>query len=176
MPDARTRLVQIIAADIARSGLGDRSMRDLAIAAGTSHRMLNYHFGSRVGLVAAIVEHVEATQRRLLIELATPGIAAGDLVLALWTRLTSPALLPSVRLFFECVAAGSGVEFTSPWLDDAGAIAAELGLDIDAVDLRIGVAITRGLLIDVLTTGDPGPANEAMLRYVEIALPRKGRS
>ena len=79
---------------------------DLAAAVGTSHRMLIYHFGSRVGLVTAIVEEVEARQRALMRELAaaSPHADSADMVRAVWTQVTSPDVLPFVQLFFEAVA------------------------------------------------------------------------
>ena len=64
--DARAELLDRVVADVAEHGLTDRSLRDIAAAVGTSHRMLLYHFGSRQGLVAAIVQSVEAAQRQLL--------------------------------------------------------------------------------------------------------------
>ena len=91
-------------ADIGAHGLADRSLRDLALAAGSSHRMIIYHFGSRAGLVAALVETVES----------------------------------------------------------------RLGVQPNTVDLRLGVAVTRGWLIDVLATGDAGPATLAIERFVAM--------
>ena len=45
------------------AGIGDRSLRDIAAAVGTSHRMLIHHFGSREGLLTEVVRTVEANQR-----------------------------------------------------------------------------------------------------------------
>src|SRR6202042_45384 len=47
-------------------GMGDLSLRALAAALGTSHRMLIHHFGSKEGLWVAIVHEVERRQRELL--------------------------------------------------------------------------------------------------------------
>ena len=107
MGDARTALLDRIVADVAEHGLRDRSLRDLATAAGSSHRMVLYHFESRDGLVAAIVESVEAAQRDLLVELAADAPDARSLVLALWERVSAPELRSFVRLFFETVATTS---------------------------------------------------------------------
>ena len=92
MNDARTRLLERIVADVGANGLGDRSLRDLAVAVGSSHRMLHYHFGSRAGVVTALVELVEASQRALLDELADGTNDPAELVLALWARVSSPAM------------------------------------------------------------------------------------
>jgi AcrR family transcriptional regulator len=168
MGDGRQRLTELLAAEIGANGLNDRSLRELAAAVGSNHRMLNYHYGSRAGLVAALVNHVEDSQRKLLRQLAEQAASPGELLLTLWTHLATPAMLPSVRLFFECVSAGAGQQLTDPWLKIGAAAATTIGVDIDPTDLRIGIAVTRGLLIDVLTTGDPGPATKAIERYVQI--------
>jgi AcrR family transcriptional regulator len=157
--------------DVAVHGLADRSLRDVAAAVGSSHRMLNYHFGSRPQLVAAIVFEIEARQRQLLLELAEVAASPADLVLMLWDRLIDPAMLPYVRLFFECVATAPGHDLTDPWLQTGETAAAVAGATSDAVDLRLGVAVTRGLLIDVIATGDTTAATAALRRFVELAQP-----
>jgi AcrR family transcriptional regulator len=170
--DARSVLLDRVVADVAEHGLTNRSLRDIAAAVGTSHRMLLYHFGSREGLVSAIVDAVEAAQRRLLRELAAETRDPAELVLALWERVSSAPLRPFVRLFFESLAATAATErgrdVTSPWLDDAADVSATLGVEADAVDLRLGIAVTRGLLVDVLTTGDVEPATVALRRFLEL--------
>ena len=101
-------------AEAAANGLADRSLRDLATAAGTSHRMLLFHFESRAGLVSAIVDAVESAQRDLLDELAEQVSSPAELVLALWNRVSSREMRPFVRLFFECVALTGGAGLTDP--------------------------------------------------------------
>jgi AcrR family transcriptional regulator len=169
--NARAELLDRVVAAVAEHGLTDRSLRDIAAAVGTSHRMLLYHFGSRQGLVAAIVRSVEEAQRQLLRELATETNDPAALVIALWDRVSSPELRPFVRLFFESLAASAGSDtprdLTSPWLDEAAHISAVAGIDADPVDVRLGIALTRGLLIDVLVTGDAEPATAALRRFLE---------
>ena len=66
MSSPRDELLARCVAWFAEHGVGDTSLRTLAAAVGTSHRMLIYHFGSREGLLAAVVESVELTERSLL--------------------------------------------------------------------------------------------------------------
>lgn len=168
MEDARAQLLEAVIADVAAHGIGDRSLRDLARSVGSSHRMLLYHFGSRAGLVAAVVAAVEAAQRELLREVAAEVDGPAELVVALWERVTSEELRPFVRLFFEAVSAMRDGDLTQSWLDDAEEVTAMLGLAFDPVDVRLGVAVTRGLLIDVLATGETGPATASLRRFVEL--------
>jgi len=171
---ARDELLARVVADVAEHGIGDRSLRELAASVGSSHRMLLYHFGSREGLVAAIVESVERSQREALLELAADTDDPHELVRRLWTRVSAPELRPFVRLFFEALAASgdAGADRTAPWLDVAVDVTAEVGVAFDPVDIRLGVAVTRGLLVDVLMTGDVDEATAALERFVELWEPR----
>ena len=51
----RRQLLEALFEEFARGGIGDRSLRDVAAAVGTSQRMLLHHFGSRDDLIIAIV-------------------------------------------------------------------------------------------------------------------------
>ncbi|MGB5952636.1 MAG: hypothetical protein WBG57_09015 [Ornithinimicrobium sp.] len=168
MTDARTKLLAALINEAAAGGLADRSLRDLAGAVGTSHRMLLFHFKSRAGLVSAIVEAVEAAQRNLLDELVDQVSSPAELILALWARVSSSEMRPFVRLFFEGVALTGGTGLTDPWLDTAADVSRRLGITVDQAELRLGVAVSRGLLIDVLATGDAREATESIARFVEI--------
>ena len=168
MTEARSKLLERIMEETAANGLADRSLRDVATAVGSSHRMILFHFGSRAGLVSAIVETVEATQRQLLEELVDHVADPSELVLALWEQVSSAELRPFVRLFFECVALTGGKGLTDPWLEVADVVADKLGITVDESDLRMGVALTRGLLIDVLATGDTSQATRSLERFIEI--------
>src|SRR3954465_12839216 len=104
MADARDDLLERVLTEVAANGLTDRSMRELATAVGSSHRMLLYHFGSRDGLVAAIVDAGGAAQRETPRGLAPAAHPPADLVRRLWAQVSSPELRPFVRLFFETLA------------------------------------------------------------------------
>ncbi|BBY41658.1 hypothetical protein MMAN_57920 [Mycobacterium mantenii] len=99
--ERRRQLLDALIAEFATGGIGDRSLREVAAAVGTSHRMLLHHFGSREDLLVAIVEEVERRQMGLLAEL--PADPAGSFA-AMWADLRRPELRESERLFFECYA------------------------------------------------------------------------
>ena len=168
MSEARAALLERIIGEVARNGLADRSLREIAEAAGSSHRMVLYHFGSRDGLVAAIVEATEAAQREVLLALAGEVASPSELVMALWHRVSSIELRPFVRLFFDCVATTGGAGLTDPWLDVSRTVTAAMGVEFAEDDIRLGVAVTRGLLVDVLATGDVEPATRSLERFVEL--------
>ncbi len=168
MSKARSNLLANIMEEAGTNGLADRSLRDLATAVGSSHRMLLFHFGSRAGLVSAIVETVETTQRDMFEALADSAASPSELMLAIWEQVSAKELRPFVRLFFECVALTGGRGLTDPWLEVADTAATKLGVRRDHTELRMGVALMRGLLIDVLAADDASEATASIERFIEI--------
>jgi AcrR family transcriptional regulator len=167
----RRELLQEVIVTMAATGIGARSLRDIAAAAGTSHRMLLHHFGSRDELLVAVVEEVERRQMQTLA--ALPGEPM-DAARALWANLHAPELRPFERLFFECYArAAQGEEpFTrllpgavDAWLAVAGERAAN---GVDATSIRLGLAVTRGLLLDLIATGDGEGVDAAYERFLTL--------
>ena len=104
-PDLRRRreLLDAVVDECAANGVGGRSLRELADAVGTSHRMLLHHFGSRDELMLAVVDEVERRQMTLLSELMADGTGFA----AMWEHLRRPELRALERLFFECYARGA---------------------------------------------------------------------
>lgn len=163
---ARDDLLAAALAHVTAHGIGEMSLRTLAAELGTSHRMLIYHFGSREGLLVAIVQAVEEQQRERLAALAAdPDLPPAELARRFTEQLFEPALWPSERLFFElygqalqgrphATALLDGV--VELWLDPVADLLVRLG--VPAADARaharLGVAVTRGLLLDLLATGD----------------------
>lgn len=170
--DSRDALLAKVLAFAADGGLADRSLREIAAGAGTSHRMLLYHFGSREGLLAAIVTAIEARQRAAMTAMA--GDTPREIMTALWARVSSPELRPFVRLFFEVFAlATRGAPgttdllggLTTSWLDEAAAAA---GDDADRTAMRLGVAVSRGLLLDLLAGAPKDEVDKAYDLFVRL--------
>ncbi len=165
--DARSALLAAVIDSIERNGLGARSLRDLAVDAGTSHRMLIHHFGSRDGLLIAIVDAVEARQREVLQTL--PGNAADAMTIA-WKGVVDPSLRPFERLFFECYARGAQGEppfdRLIPALVDDWLAAVPRGRS--RVQARLGLAVIRGLLLDLVATDDQRGVDQAMREFINL--------
>ena len=169
-PDARRRreLLDALVEEFAAGGIGDRSLRELAQAVGTSHRMLLHHFGSRGDLLVAIVLEVERRQMAVLRDLpASPaeGIAA------MWADVRRPELRPFERLFFECYARGAQGEkpyarivpgAVDAWLADVEV------MTIDPAFARLALAVIRGLLLDLVATGDDTGVDAAAQVFVGL--------
>ena len=163
--DPRAALLESVVDTITREGLGARSLRDLARGAGTSHRMLIHHFGSRDGLLVAIVEEVEARQRELFENV--PDDTA-DAIATMWNRLADPSMWPFERLFFECLARGAQGEepFDQllPGLIDDWLALVPPGRRRDQA--RLGVAVIRGLLLDLVATEDRAGVDRALEQFL----------
>jgi AcrR family transcriptional regulator len=147
------------------AGFGERSLREIAAGVGTSHRMLIYHFGGRDGLLAEVVGRVEAQTRAVLAVLASSVTDPIELGRAFWRGLADPTMAPAERLFFEIYAqALYGREWTdafrasviAAWTGPIEEMFRALGFSRREARLRtrIGIATTRGLLMDLLITGD----------------------
>ena len=162
--EAREALLAKVMAAVARDGLADRSLREIAASAGTSHRMLIYHFGSREGLLAAIVAAMEARQRAAMLAMA--GGTPRELMIGLWRQVSSPEVRPFVRLFFEVFPLANRDSLTAPWLDDASVAAERLGVPVDRAALRLGVAVSRGLLLDLLAGAPQEEVDQAYELFV----------
>jgi AcrR family transcriptional regulator len=175
--DTRERLLAAAVDYAAEHGLADLSLRALAAGLGTSHRMLIFHFGSKEGLLVEVVRAVEAQQRALLEELrADPEQDLLDQLRAFWQHLTSPALWPYERLFFEVYAQGlQGKQPAARLLEDAiqawlmpiTDLLASQGVPVQEAqaEARLAIAVTRGLLLDLLATGDLAAVDAAMDRF-----------
>jgi AcrR family transcriptional regulator len=173
---ARERLLARTVQQALDSGIADLSLRQLAAAIGTSHRMLLYHFGSREGLLVSVTRAVEEQQRAAMLESLTTVEDAR----ASWARLSDPQLWPQERLFFELYAyALRGRPGTEGFLDGIieswvapvakALVAAGADERRARADARLGVAVVRGLLLDLLATGDRSAVTEAYERFLEQA-------
>jgi AcrR family transcriptional regulator len=164
--ERRQELLDAVVKECAANGIGDRSLRDIAAAVGTSHRMLLHHFGSRNELLLAIVEEVERRQRALLRELPTEPPAA---IAAMWADLRRPDLRPFERLFFECYA--RGVQGEQPFARMLpGAVNAWLA-EAETTDpalVRLGLAVMRGLLLDLVATDDRRGVDAAAQAFADL--------
>ena len=171
----RDRLLDAAVGHALDQGIVDLSLREIASAIGTSHRMLIYHFGSREGLLVAVVREVERRQREMI---AWESLTADD-ARRTWARLVDPSLRTQERLFFEIyVHALLGRPGTEGFLDEAlegwiSPIVESLtgsGVEPDEARAvaRLGVAVTRGLLLDLLATGDSAGVTRAYELFASL--------
>ncbi|MFF4775779.1 TetR/AcrR family transcriptional regulator [Microtetraspora fusca] len=157
----------------AAHGVGDASLRSIATGLGTSHRMLIHHFGSREGLLSEVVREVEARQRAALADLAVDDLPLRESWLRFWDKLVEATLIYG-RLFFEFsahamqdrpYAQGLRNDLVAVWLPPLTEICRQSGMGPEEARAyaRLSLAATRGLLFDLLLTGDRKGVDEALL-------------
>ena len=176
----RDKLLQGAIDYVAHNGITDLSLRRLAEALGTSHRMLIHHFGSKEGLWVAIVHEVERRQRAILADLVpAPDVPVAEAMRAWWRHISDPSLWPNERLFFELY--GQAVQgrphtvqmldgIIDDWLEPAAEINMAYGLARDEAraHARLGIAVTRGLLLDLVATREVEAVNAAMDAFIDV--------
>ena len=97
-----------------------------------------------------------------------------------WERLSDPQLWPQERLFFELYAYAlrgrPGTEgfldgIVESWVAPVAAALVEAGANEPTAraDARLAVAVVRGLLLDLLATGDRAGVTEAYERFLQRA-------
>jgi AcrR family transcriptional regulator len=165
---------------VAQNGITDLSLRQLAAALGTSHRMLIHHFGSKEGLWVAIVREVENRQRATLADMVpAPDMPPDEAMRAWWRHISDPSLWPNERLFYELY--GQAIQgrphtvemldgIIEDWLEPAIEINMAFGLDREEAraHARLGIAVTRGLLLDLVATRDVEGVDAAMEAFIDI--------
>ncbi|UOZ06288.1 TetR/AcrR family transcriptional regulator [Amycolatopsis sp. WQ 127309] len=161
----RAKLLDAAIDHIAHHGGASESLRALAAGLGTSHRMLIYHFGSKEGLLTAVAREVEARQRAALAD-----VGEGR---EFWRRLTDEDLRANEKLFFQLYGQALGGTpgttgflngVVDDWLGPIEALLARYGVpEADRpAHARLSLAVTRGLLLDLVTTGDRAAVDAAM--------------
>jgi AcrR family transcriptional regulator len=174
---SKERLLDAVTAYVGDHGVADLSLRRLATEIGTSHRMLIYHFSSKEGLLVEVIRAVEERQRETLADLGEETESSPtETRRRMWQVLSDPALWASERLFFEVY--GQALQrrpHTAHFLDDvveswlgpaaALSIAAGVPADLARAQARLEVAVTRGLLLDLLATGDRAGADAAAEQF-----------
>ena len=165
-------------------GLGDASLREIASAIGSSHRMLIYHFGSRDGLLSAVVEEVERRQAERLRQLSLSG-SPDKVIMAMHRQLASPSLDPLERLFFELYGRAlqgdeSARHLVDPgvhdWLDALTDLYQRFGFSRREArhEATLALATARGLLLDRLATGETRRVDAAARVYTASVMERLG--
>jgi len=177
MSGRRDELVERALGYFLEHGVAALSLRPLAEAVGTSARMLVYHFGSKEGLVTAVMDALQARIRASFAELASAAASRrrGGEMRAFWTWLIEPERAAYLRLLFEVQALamrdparyGRYLEGTSSgWLD---LIEASLPRSRSRRALAtLCAAVIDGLLLEYLATGDARRTGEAVALFARL--------
>jgi AcrR family transcriptional regulator len=192
-PSARHReLLELAYRYALENGLADLSLRPLAAAVGSSPRVLLYLFGSKDGLVRALLARARAEELQLLERLRRqrePGDAVGLAAVAaeVWTWLAAEEHRALNSLWVEAYArslvdpAGPWAAFARGTVHDWLAVlaaaqpAALRDTDTGLAQRTLVLAVLRGALLDLLATGEADRTTAAVRQQVQALTGDTGR-
>jgi AcrR family transcriptional regulator len=165
-------------------GLGGMSLRPLAAAIGSSPRVLLFLFGSKDGLIRALLARARADELALLANVRDgENNDHEDLSAAVrttWAWLISPGHQRLLTLWLEAYAR-SLAEPDGPWgdfarqtVDDWLAILAEAQntaarrSKAGRAERTLALAALRGAVLDLLATGDVDRTTAALDRLLDL--------
>ena len=164
----RDELLERAYAYVLEHGLVSVSLRPLAAAIGSSPRVLLFLFGSKDGLIRALLSRARADELEALARLRRPGHEdeLPEVASELWRWLAASEHRGVLKLWLEGYAR-SLVEPEGPWADFARSTVEDwLGLlgeaqparlrqtDDGLTERTVVLAVLRGALLDLLATGD----------------------
>lgn len=145
------------------NGLSTLSLRPLAAALGTDASVLLHHFGTKDQLLVHVLNGVRDRLREVARH--ADGVDPAAQVRAVWAWASDPAHEPLYRLFFEAY----GLALRHPdrfgeFLDHVVADWIEqLTPAASPATATFAIAAIRGLLLDLLTTGERDRIEEAVV-------------
>lgn len=165
---------------VLREGVSDLSIRPMAEALGISHRTLLHHFGSKEQLIATVLE--EWRQRELQrLQALTLDVTNDpfEILRVVWTHVIQAGRKRQWRVFFEIygIAINHPEEYGSfldsvinLWLPRFETALRNWGLAaVEAQDYATLILATlRGLLLDLLTSGDEKRVTQAFERQIQL--------
>lgn len=154
----RTELLELVYEYVLRNGISGLSLRPLAEAIGSSPRVLLFLFGSKDGLVQALLERAREEERVLVEQVRSGSGGVVEAAERIWAWLAALEHRAILRLWVEGFGR-SLVEPEGPWagfaersVTDWLEILASSGADAETASAAL--AVLRGGMLDLLATGD----------------------
>jgi AcrR family transcriptional regulator len=171
-PEVRQRLLDACTDHALQHGLAD-SLGPFAAAAGTSTRMLIYHFGTRDDLLREVLQQARRRQVEAFTELirVRPDEPYPTTLAQAWLAFSGPPNQPFVRMFSrlhdtngEPLWPGFRRTATTDWLQPLEDGMRSMGRPELAT---VVLAVIRGLLMDLDATGDTTRTNQAFTAFLD---------
>jgi AcrR family transcriptional regulator len=179
----REELLQLAYQYAVAHGRADLSLRPIAAAIGSSPRVLLYLFGSKDGLIRALLAKARAEELAMLAGFRHAGAGLAATAELTWSWLADESHRPLLRLWLD-VYCRSLTDPAGPWAGFAtGTVRDWLDLLADAqppaerhteaalADRTAVLAILRGALLDLLATGDTARTSAAVARSLAACRP-----
>jgi len=185
MSDRRRELIDKALGYFLKHGVAGLSLRPLAGQIGSSARLLVYHFGSKDGLIAAVMGEVQARTQKSFAAAAARSIKGRrhDAMRTFWAWIAHPANLPYMRLLFEVqVLALQNPGVYARYLEGTSSSWLELierSLPRSKANRSVATlcaAVIDGLLLEYLSTGDRRRTTGALELFSTMLRRRTGRA
>jgi AcrR family transcriptional regulator len=165
---------------LARTGVVDTSLRELASQLGTSARMLVYYFGTKENLMLEVLNRQQRAAIPDTAELELPDSVAAHRQWCFedWYECTRGDRRDSLRVVLQIFGAACGVD--SPYRDytwdtlslltrNSKARLLALGMPDHVAETRsrIALATFQGLIIEYFTAPDPAFVDDTFTRFVD---------
>ncbi len=162
------------------NGLAGLSLRPLAAAIGSSPRVLLFLFGSKDGLIRALLARARADELAFLAQAQATGQAGlTDTVGATWQWLAAEPVRPLLTLWAEAYTrsltdpdgpwSGFAQQTVADWLAVLAAAQPPQQRAATSADRTLALAVLRGALLDLLATGDTDRVTAAVHTYLRLA-------
>jgi AcrR family transcriptional regulator len=162
----RERLLQAAIDYAIERGLADLTLRPLADALGVRPNTLVHHFGSKEELLSAILNGVRDRLRAMSAQMQDDHPLQG-----VWDWSSSPERLSFFRSFFEAYGlALRQPESFAPFLER---VVDDWLPARDPAQATLELAVVRGLLLDLLTTGERERVDGALALFLAREAPQR---
>jgi AcrR family transcriptional regulator len=171
----RAELLELAYRYVLENGVATMSLRPLAAAVGSSPRVLLFVFGSKAGLIQALLARARRDELDFLGEVRSAA-GARDLLTVmaeLWGWLAAEEHRGVLTLWVEGYArsladpdgpwAGFAAATVTDWLE----VLADVGSP-DGAERTLALAVLRGALLDLLATGEVERVTAAIGRQLEL--------
>ena len=161
-PQRRDQLLEATVDYAVEHGLVDLTLRPLAHALGVRPNTLVHHFGSKEELLSAVLNGVRDRLRTMRAQIADD--AEQDPRVAVWEWTSNDQRLSFFRSFFEAYGlALRRPEQFRPFLER---VVSDWLPRTEAAGATLELATMRGLLLDLLTTGERDRVQSAFELYL----------
>lgn len=176
----RQQLLDAAVDHVCDHGLSGLSLRSVAQALGVDASLLLHHFRSKQQLLSLVLNGVR--DRLRAVGAVEPGEPLDASLTRVWEWASDPAHRRLYLVFFEvyALALRSPDDYrlfldtvVADWLGPLTAAYSAAGLDRDPARDRatLTVAVVRGLLLDLLATGDRARVEAALVEAASLLVP-----
>lgn len=173
----KAMLLESLIAYLVRRGVADVSLRPMAAAAGTSARLLIFHFGSKERLLLEVFDEIQARLQRSLGDLLAESSGAGAAPLRrFWDWALKDVNFAQLRVLYQLhILAAHDHKTYGRYLKRNSLNWLELiqgslkPAQRSSALATLIVAVFDGLFIEVMSTGDRRRASAAIDEFIVVA-------